>query len=244
VLVRDVRSLLRWPTSRLIRLALVAVAAGAAARAAFDGTSPMIVLAGIALFIGGLDAAEPLGQEIDHPTRRDSVPVPVGRIYVWHLPMVVVVCLGLAAAAAAVAVLIDPVPGAWPVAAACVVPAGLAAACGAVVNVLMGAPDPAGGASGAWAVAPPEAAGMRMLFRLVWPPALATVGLLPVLLAREAVLDGRPAVEAAMNGVSPGLSIMVLVAGWARYRQDISRWWSAQMQQAFPNPAARSTSDG
>jgi hypothetical protein len=220
-------------------LAVVAAVAGVSARAAFDGTSPMLVVAGVALFVGGLDAAEPLGQEIDHPTRRDSAPVPVGRIYVWHLPMVVVVGVGLAAAAAAVAVLVDPVPGAWPVAAACVVPAGLAAASGAVVNVLMGAPDPVGGATGAWAVAPPEAAGMRMLFRLVWPPALASFGMLPVLLAREAALDGRPAVEAALAGVGPGLSITVLVAGWARYRQDISRWWSAQMQQAFPSPAGR-----
>jgi hypothetical protein len=235
VVVRDVRSLLRWPSARVLRLLVVAVVAGWAARAAYEGTSAMVVLAGLALFVGGLDAAEPLGQEVDHPTRRDAVPAPVGWVYVRHLPVVAVVGLGLAAAAAAVAVAVDPVEGAWAVAAACVVPAGLGAAAGAAVNVLMGAPDPAGGASGAWAVAPPEAAGMRLLFRLVWPPAIAVGCTLPVLLARGAAEAGRPPAEAALQGVLPAVGLAVLVAAWARYRQDVARWWAAQLERTFPS---------
>jgi hypothetical protein len=244
VVVRDLRSLLRWPTVRLFRLVVLAAFGGLAARWAFDGTSPMVVVAGIALFLAGLDAAEPLGQEVDHPSRRDAVPAPAGYLYVRHLPVVLGVSLLAGGIAAVAAVLADPTDGAVPVAAACVVPAALGAAAGAVVNVLMGAPDPAGSASGAWAVAPPEAAGMRLLFRLVWPPALATFGILPVLLAREALQDGRPPAEAALAGVLPGIGIFLLVAGWARYRQDIATWWSSQMGQAFPDRAAAGTTGG
>jgi hypothetical protein len=244
VVVRDTRSVLRWPVSRLVRLGVLAVIAGLAARAAFDGTSTMIVVAGIALFLGGLDAAEPLGQEVDHPSRRDAVPLPAGSIYVRHLPVVVAVSLGLATLAAVVAVVSDPVDGAWPVALACIVPAALGAASGAVVNVLMGAPDPVGAAAGAWAMAPPEAAGMRLLFRLVWPPALATFGVLPVLIAKAALEDGRPPAEAALAGVLPGISIAVLVGGWMRYRQDIRAWWAAQVGQAFPQTRPPTVADG
>jgi hypothetical protein len=240
VLTRDVRSLLRWPIPRFARLAVVVVVAGLAARAAYDGTSPMVVVAGLALFLGGLDAAEPLGQEVDHPTRRDDVPRPAGWVYLGHLPVVVLVSLALAAAAAAVAVLVDPVEGAWPVALACIVPAGLAAAAGATVNVLMGAPDPAGGggSAGAWALAPPEAAGMRMMYRLAFPPALAVLGVLPLLLARSAVEGGRPPAEAAMDGLPPALLVFTLVAGWVRFRDDIKRWWASQMDQALPTGKA------
>jgi hypothetical protein len=236
--VRDLRSLLRWPAIRLFRLAVLAAVAGLAARAAFDGTAPMIVVAGVALFLAGLDAAEPLGQEVDHPSRRDAVPAPAGYLYLRHLPVVGTVSLGAALLAAAVAVLADPVDGAVAVAAACVVPAALGAASGAIVNVLMGAPDPAGSASGAWAVAPPEAAGMRLLFRLVWPPALATLGVVPVLLARAAAEDGRAPAEAALAGLVPGCALFALVAGWVRFRQDIAKWWSSQLAQAFPERPA------
>jgi hypothetical protein len=240
VLTRDLRSLLRWPIPRFARLLVVVVVAGLAARAAYDGTSPMVVVAGLALFLGGLDAAEPLGQEVDHPTRRDDVPRPAGWVYLGHLPVVLLVSVGLAAAAAAVAVLVDPVPGAWPVALACVLPAALGAAAGATVNVLMGAPDPAGGGgnAGAWALAPPEAAGMRMMYRLAFPPALAVFGATPLLLARAALDDGRPPAESALDGLVPALAIFTLVGGWVRFRDDIKGWWAAQMDQALPTSKA------
>jgi hypothetical protein len=234
VVVRDVRSALRWPISRLVRLGVVAVVAGLSARMAFDGTTPMLVVAGLALFIGALDLAEPLGQEVDHPSRRDAVPVPVGVLYAGHVPVTAVLCVGLAAAASVVAVLVDPVDGSWAVAAACVVPAGLGAAAAGIVSVLMGAPDPASVAGGGWSMAPPEAAGMRLAFRLVWPPALATGGLAPMLLARNALDDGPTAAPvAAVLGVLPlVLFVFGLVVAWARFRSDISAWWSRQMSMA------------
>jgi hypothetical protein len=152
-------------------------------------------------------------------------------IYAGHVPVTAALCLGLAAATAVVAVLVDPVDGAWAVAAACVVPAGLGAAAAAIVSVLMGAPDPASAGGGTWSMAPPEAAGMRLAFRLVWPPALATGGLVPVLLARNAVDQGAAGspVESVLGVLPLVLFVFGLVVAWARFRADISAWWSRQM---------------
>jgi hypothetical protein len=233
IVVRDIRSLLRWPLSRAIRLLLLAAVAGLAARGAWNGTTPLVVVEGLAFFLVGLDAAEPLGQELDHPSRRDSVPVPVGWIYVRHLPAILTVSLGVAFVAAAVAVLVDPVPGAWSIATACVLPAALGATCGAVVNLVSGAVDTAVSASGAsaWSLAPPEAAGMRILFRTAWPPALAIIGTTPLLAARNVYEKGTGDVSAAGQGASGLLLVIfVLVAGWLRQREDIKAWWRKQSE--------------
>ena len=57
--------------SRLVRLLLAAVVAGFALRGVWGGTTPLIVLAGLALWVAALDALEPMAQETDHPGRRD-----------------------------------------------------------------------------------------------------------------------------------------------------------------------------
>lgn len=231
VFTRDARSLLRWPAGRLARLVTVGALGGLAARAAFDGTTPFIVLAGVAFFVASLDAAEPLGQELDHPTLRDSVPAPAGWLYVRHLPAIAGVAIATAAIGAVAAVLVDPRPGAWPVALVCVVPAGLGAAAGAVVNLVMGAPEVAGSS---WSLVPPEAAGMRLVARTAFPPAMATLGLVPVLTARAALDGGRSAVDGAIGTVGPLVAVFVLTCGWVRLRDDIKAWWRGQMEQAFP----------
>ena len=228
VVVRDVRSLLRWPAGRAVRLVLLAVIAGICGRSAYDGTTPMIAAAGLALFVAGLDAAEPLGQELDHPTRRDSIPRPAGWIHVRHLPAVVVVALLVATVAAVAGVLVDPVDGAWPVALACIPAAGIGAAAGAVVNLVMGAPAPAGSPSSAWNLAPPEAAGVRFVYRTGWPPAIAVLGAAAVLAAREEGIEG------ALVGTAVLVVLFVLVAGWVRYRDDAKQWFATQMEAARP----------
>ena len=230
VLVRDVRSLLLWPAGRAARLALLAVVAGVCGRAAYDGTTPLVAVAGLALFVAGLDAAEPLGQELDHPTRRDSVPLAAGSIHVRHLPAVVAVALGVATASAVVGVLVDPTDGAWPVALACVPAAGIGAALGAVVNLVMGSTPPAAtAASTTWMAAPPEAAGVRIVFRTAWPPSIAVGGAAAVLAAREQGAEGALLVAGAL------VALGVLVAGWVRFRDDISAFFATRMQAARPS---------
>jgi hypothetical protein len=232
VFVRDLRSLLRWPIGRVVRLLVLAAVAGIAARSAFDGTTPLIIVAGLALFIAGLDAAEPLGQDLDHPTRRDTVPVPSGSIHVRHFPAIIVVSMLVAAVAAVVAVVVDPTPGAWSVALACIPAAGLGAASSAIVNMLMGATSPAGTASSAWNLAPPEAAGVRLVYRTAWPPAIATLGASAAIAAREVMADGGSGVQAALSAGAAMAGVTALVAGWARYRDAAKVWWSAQVDMA------------
>ena len=83
LVVRSLRiawNVLRWPATRILRVGGLGVAAGLAAGGAWKGTTPLVVVAGAALFVAALDALEPLAQEMDHPTRRDSFPILPGRL--------------------------------------------------------------------------------------------------------------------------------------------------------------------
>lgn len=236
IVVRGFRGVLRWPAARVARLALLGAVAGAALRGAWGGTTPLIVVAGIAMFIAGLDGIEPLAQEVDHPSRRDASPFEPGHIHVRHVPVSVFVMVLTAAVAGVVAGVggSSAVPVA--VAAVLVVPLALGGAGGALVSVLGGST----GFSETWSLAPPEAQGMRLAFRSAWPPALAVLGAAPILAARAAVDRGNPGVPAAAAAAGAVLALFVLVCGWVRLRDRVGDWWKAQMKDAFP-PSNRST---
>ena len=60
------------------------------------------LLAGLVLFVAGLDVVEPLAQEFDHPTRRDLLPVSPASLVIRHLissigPMALVALCGVVA---------------------------------------------------------------------------------------------------------------------------------------------------
>lgn len=103
VLRRGAQSYLRWPAPRIGRVALVGVAAGLILGAAWGGTTPLFALAGLILLIAGLDVVEPLAQEVDHPSRRDLLPIRPSVLIRRHLvaPTAVMVPVGLAAVLAA-----------------------------------------------------------------------------------------------------------------------------------------------
>jgi hypothetical protein len=82
---RGWQSILRWPAARLGRVLAVGALAGLLAAAAWSGTTPLIALAGIALLVAALDLVEPLAQEVDHPLRRDLVPVKPASLIQQHL---------------------------------------------------------------------------------------------------------------------------------------------------------------
>jgi hypothetical protein len=226
VLTRGVQGLLRWPGARVARLILLGVVAGLAVRGAWAGTTPLIVVAGGALFVAALDTIESLAQEVDHPSRRDASPLDAGFIHLRHLPMGVVAQLLVAALAAAVAA--APGDHALPggVALAVAVPMALGAVAGATVSVLSGP----GSTGGTWALAPPEAQGMRLAFRTAWPPGLAVIGTLPVLAARAAVEDGRPGLPVAATAGLAVAALFALVCGWVRLRDEIGGWFQDQME--------------
>ena len=221
VWTRGVRGIFRWPAARVARLVLLGAVAGFAARGAWTGTTPLVVVSGLALFIAALDAVEPLAQEIDHPSRRESVPLDDGWVELRHVPVAVLMMLLVAIVGAVAAVVVAPSKAAIPIAAACVIPAALGAVAGAIVSVVAGAPSAGGG--DAWSLLPPEIAGMRLAFRTGWPPALAVLGSVPVLAARTAARNNTPAAPAALATGIGVLVLFVLVCGWLRSREPHPR---------------------
>ncbi len=82
---RDWQSYLRWPLVRIVRVVLIAVAAGGLAVAGFDLTPVLFALPGPLLFVAALDLIEPLAQESDHPTRRLLLPFTASKLIRRHL---------------------------------------------------------------------------------------------------------------------------------------------------------------
>jgi hypothetical protein len=80
VVVRGVRSVARWPTSRFVRIAIMAILSGIAARLAYEGTLPLVAVPGLLAFVAGLDAIEALSQDADHPGLLASYPRHRGRL--------------------------------------------------------------------------------------------------------------------------------------------------------------------
>lgn len=225
---RSFHSVLRFPALRLVRLVALGAAAGAALAGAWQGTTPLVAAAGVLLYVAGLDAVEPLAQEVDHPDQRDGHPRPAGSVYVSLLgpPMMLMVAVGLVAAgvmaalvgatSAAQTALVDALPAAW---------CGLA---GAAISVVQGPPplfSPAG------SLMPPEIAGVRAVVRLVWPPLVAIVGFLPAMAARHLAPGRSPAVLTASLAV-PVLVLLAAVGLWIRYHDDIHRWFRSALSDA------------
>jgi hypothetical protein len=234
VWARGVRGVLRWPAARVARLVLLGVVAGLAARGAWNGTSPLIAVSGLALYLAALDAVEPLAQEIDHPTRRNSVPIEGGAVELRHIPVAVTAMMLVCLVAFAAAMLAGPSTAAAEIAAACVLPAAMGAVGGAVISVVGGAPSHSGGGD-TWSLMPPEVAGMRLVYRTAWPPAMAILGIVPVLAARTAARHGAPAAPVALAAGAGVLVLFILVCVWVRERERVHTWWSAQMKAAFPS---------
>lgn len=70
---------------------------------------------------------------------------------------------------------------------------------------------------------PPEVAGPRLLFRTVWPPAIAVIGMLPLIAARSAERHVQDPTSAVMTISIPVVILAMAVFGWVRFRADIHR---------------------
>lgn len=101
VLVRSARSLARWPARRFVRLLLIAMVAGVAAQAGWQGALPLFLLPGLASFLAGLDVVEPLSQDADHLTLLASYPRHRGRLAnrLIIIPALLLITVGLIGAA-------------------------------------------------------------------------------------------------------------------------------------------------
>jgi len=235
VFQRGVRSVMRWPVGRVVRVVVLAAVAGFALRGVWQGTTPLLAVAGLLLWVAALDAAEPLGQEVDHPGRTDAFPIERGVLFLQHLPLVAVVSTitGLVAAGVAAAPFATPVPVG--VAVVTGIAAGLLAGCGAVVSVIQGAPD----AVDVMAISTPEIAGTRTVIRTAWPPALAVLGTLPILAGRAAELGAGdpPPVEAAGRVLGALLVVVVVFGGWVRFRDAVHEAMRQAVEGMSPSRA-------
>jgi hypothetical protein len=211
---RDLRSLARLPIVRVLRmlgLCSVAVAAGVAV---WHGTSPMVLVMGLALWAAALDAIEPLAQELDHPDRWAGYPLPPGDLLTRHLVgpgigLAVVACIPIGVLAAVT----DPGP-VLQTGGALLLPACAAAVLGAAASVATAPFDPS-----SMQTLMPETVGMQLIFRMAIPPAIAIVACLPVLAAKNAAANGLSEFAAATQYFLPICVMLGLVTIWLSRRK-------------------------
>ncbi len=218
---RGWQSLLRFPAGRLLRMAVVAIAFAAAHAATFSGTTPMFLIAGALGFLLGTEVLEPLSQDIDQPDRAASFAIDRGpqMLKLTSAPLAALVpyaAIGVATMAVLgasgehlVAAAILAVPSFW------------AGTAGAVVGIVMGAPNTVVQAQQAVAM-PSELSGLTTTMRMLLPLILATVPQLGTLLVRSAADDGNSLVGAAVRVVAAQLLLCAAV-GWWVARRDVWR---------------------
>jgi hypothetical protein len=226
---RGWHGILRWPALRFARMAVLGSAAGLALVGVWRGTTPLVVVAGLALYVAALDAVEPLAQEVDHPDRRDSYDLPAGQLHLRQLGapvlmMVLVAAIGLLAALAATggSSITAQVGGIL------LLPAALAAIGGAAISVIKGPPPPL---SPQQAIMP-EAAGARAMGRLLWPPIVAVLGVLPILAAHSADVHHHSVLVSLANAVQPEVILIAGLAAWVRFQEEAHAWFTEQMESA------------
>jgi hypothetical protein len=228
---RGWQSLLRFPAGRLVRMAFLVTAAGASQVGVFRGTTPLIAVTGILLFVLGLEALEPLSQEVDQPDRTDSYPVDRGELLLRHLlaPLVALVPFALLGGAGAVVIHLIADDGrtrggAGGVAVVAILAAGavLAGAAGATINIVRDAPDPVSSTTQQTFV-PPEMAGVTTVMRTLIPLLVSIAGALPVLAVRAAHEDGANELASAARAALAVVLLVVAVAVWVRKRDRVRR---------------------
>ena len=224
VIGRGFRSMAHFPLRRVIRMKLLTMAGAAALVAAWRGTTPAIVVAGLLFFIVGLDAVEPLSQEVDQPDRTDALPLDRGLLMVKHLLVPALFMLPFLLAGVVVTYVAEPQAQTFLYAFLIGIPALLGGVAGAAINAVSGAPDPAGGATQGLAM-PPEVAGMTTMVRAVWPTAISIISCTPVLAMRHGFENGVDMLGNTLRAAGGVVILLILVGGWVRQRDAIHIWF-------------------
>jgi hypothetical protein len=224
VIGRGFRSMAHFPLRRVIRMQLLTMTGAAALVSAWRGTTPAIVVAGLMFFIVGLDAVEPLSQEVDQPDRTDALPLDRGLLMVKHLFVPALFMLPFFLAGVVVAYVAEPHAQTFIYAFIIGIPALLGGVAGAAINTVNGAPDPAGGATQGLAM-PPEVAGMTTMVRAVWPTAISIISCTPVLAMRHGFENGVDMLGNTLRAAGGVVILLILVGGWVRQRDAIHIWF-------------------
>lgn len=210
---------LRWPATRVLRLALLGAVAGLSLVAVWHGNSSMLAVAAAAMWTAALGAAEPLAQELDHPSLLDSYPLGREVVFVRHLAVPAAIMLVPAASGIAVALPFGPASLVLTVAAGTALPAVAGAVCGAAVTIIKGPPPPFTPQD---FMVPPEFAAIRKMQQLLLPVVIAGLGLATVLAARHTWEMGQPlaAGGTAVTSAFAAASIAGLTILWIRSRDQ------------------------
>ena len=234
---RDLHGILRFPAVRLIRMAALTAVAAVALHIAYHDTAPAAVIAGLALYLVGLDAIEPLAQEIDQADRSSAIPRERGLLLLHHLPAPAVLLALFAVLGGAIGYALNRTGIALAVVAIVALPAVWAAGAGAVISVVGEEPEPS--ASDTNQMLPPEVAGLRLMFRTVWPVVVCCLGTLPVIGARTAASRDLSPAAGAAQGTMAVLVIVVLTVLWLRFREPARAWWRQMMQESQAESSRR-----
>jgi len=205
---RDWQGIVRWPVARVLRAVGLSTIAGLALVGAWKGTSLLVVVAGAALFVAALDAAEGLASETDNIERPAGFPVRWGRLVLRHLaaPLVVVAFVELPALGVFVA--LTESRDAALVALLSLAVAVLAAPIGAATLLVLGTPS----ADKGFGYGMPELGSLLMLARQTGPAVLVVGAVAPVAIYARS----GPDVRAVVTSVAIAFvgAILAGVAGW------------------------------
>jgi hypothetical protein len=214
---RGWRGVLRWPLVRVVRIVVLGFAAGAALAVMDRGTTPLVVVAALALFVAGLDAVEALAQEVDHPSRGEAVPIARGALHLRHLAVAVAVMIGVGIVGLLTTFVLRPEASTLEIGAITVVTAALGSVAGAAISTVAGPPDPLSG----WAIGAPEIAGVHNVVRLLWPPGLAMIGCVPPLVASRVAAHGASVPTGLAIATAIVLVIEIGVFAWVHARDSV-----------------------
>ncbi len=216
---RAVRSYLRWPTQRLIRVGALALVGGLALAGVWRGTTALAVAFAAVSYLVSLEVVEPFSQELDHGALLGAAPVTGPAVLLVHLAMATGLMAVLWAGSAAVAVAVTGSSTVLEIMAISALPVAAAAVGGAAISTRR-----VGNSGSDTALfMPDEMAGSAMVIRLVWPIALAGLGAFPVVLGRSAVDRGdQPLPVAIFATVAIGV-VAVAMLSWIRLRDEFSK---------------------
>jgi hypothetical protein len=203
---RGWQSILRWPAARLGRVLAAGIVAGLLVAGTWSGTTPLVVLAGVVLLVAALDLVEPLAQEVDHPLRRDLVPVRPDSLIRQHL-VAPLAGMGLVALFGTLAAMVLGSAGtAAGVGAVMIVPTAFVFLCCAAISATN---DPY-----AYLLVPQLGYAQTAL-----PIVAATISVAaPVLAAREVASRGGSAVATAAAVECAVLAVGAIMAAWLGQR--------------------------
>jgi uncharacterized membrane protein YraQ (UPF0718 family) len=111
----------------------------------------------------------------------------------------------------------------------------LAGLAGAVISVMMGAPEQTASAQ----VLPPEMMGAKIAARAVWPFIIAMLGGVPIIMAQRAKAANSDPLGSFLRSAILVAFVMAFVAVWVRHRDAAKAWWKQTMKDSQEQAAAR-----